>query len=99
MPELDKKRLVKTQIGTQGRNLVGFGILPQQKHHRVAHVLKQHEGDERHTHHHKDGLNQAAKNEDGHLAAIRRTAHEVNVAEHTPCRYGVFTGLDRVTVA
>ena len=47
-------------------DLLGRGVLPEQEHHRIAHVLEQHEGDERHGDHHDHGLEQATENKCKH---------------------------------
>ena len=61
MPELDEKRAVQPQVLAQLANLLGGGILPQQEHDGISHILKQHEGDEGHGDHHDHCLDQAAQ--------------------------------------
>ena len=62
MAKLHNKRLIQPQIFAQCRNLIGRGILPQHEQHRIAHVLKQEERDERDRDHDHDGLDKALNN-------------------------------------
>ncbi len=48
------------------RDLRGRCVLAQQEHHRVAHILEQHEGDQGDHDHHDHGLYQAAQNKGKH---------------------------------
>jgi len=66
MPELHEESLVETKIGAQLADLLGGGVLAQQKNHRIAHVLKQHERDQRNADHDDHGLRQAPKYECKH---------------------------------
>ena len=64
--ELHDKGLIEPQISAQLPNLFGRGILPKQKHDRVTHILKEHEGDKSHGDHHDHGLYETLENESKH---------------------------------
>ena len=66
MPKLNHKRLIQSQVGAQFSNLLCRGVLSQQKHHRVAHILEQHERNQRHADHHDHRLSQPPENECKH---------------------------------
>ena len=59
--KLYKERFVQTEGGAQLTNLFRGGILAQQEHHGISHVLEQHEGDEGHRDHDNHSLDQAAQ--------------------------------------
>ena len=65
--KLHHKRLVQPQVAAQLRNLIGPRILPEQKHHRVAHILEQHERNESDHPHHHQGLGESAQDEGEHV--------------------------------
>ena len=67
---LHEKRLIQPQISPQLPDLVGRGVLAQQEHHRIAHILKQQEGNEGHRHHHQHGLEQSLNNEGEHSKSL-----------------------------
>src|SRR5574343_1319302 len=71
MPELNHKGLVKAQIGTQLVDLFLGGVLPEQEHHRITHVLEQQECDERDRHHDDRRLDQALKDESQHQFILK----------------------------
>ena len=71
VPELDEKRLIQPQCCPQFTHLIRRGVLPQEKHHWVTHILKQHEGNERHRHHDECGLHQAPEDECKHVSVVR----------------------------
>jgi hypothetical protein len=54
------KRLVEPQVGAQLRTLLRRRILAQQVGDGIAHVLEEHECNERHGEHHDHGLDEAA---------------------------------------
>ena len=55
-----------TQIFAQRNDLIGRGILTQHEQHRIAHVLKQKERDERHGDHDHDCLDEALNDKSKH---------------------------------
>jgi hypothetical protein len=65
-PELHKEGLVQTQTRAQFLDLIGPGILAQQKHDRIAHVLKQQECNEGDGDHDDHGLKESLENESKH---------------------------------
>ena len=67
---LHKKRLVQAEVGAQLRDLLGRGILAQQKHHRIAHILKQQKSHEGHHRHHQNGLQQALNDKGKHQGGV-----------------------------
>ncbi len=64
--ELHVERLVEAELVGQADAIGGGGELAQHQLHRIADVLEQREGDERHHQHDDDRLQQAAKNERRH---------------------------------
>ena len=65
--ELHEERLVEAEVGAQLRAICsGVASCPSMNDHRVADVLEQHEGDERHREHDEHGLDQAAQDEGEH---------------------------------
>lgn len=67
VPELHNEWLVQAQIGAQLTDLIGLGILPQQEHHRVTHILKQHESNKADSDHYQHRLRQAPDYECEHV--------------------------------
>ena len=66
VPELHVERLIKAQIAAQPRAILGRRILPEHLRHRIADILKQQEGDQRHHQHDENRLQQAANDKSGH---------------------------------
>jgi hypothetical protein len=66
MDELHKKGLVQAQVGAQLRDLIGLGVLAQQEHDRVAHILEQHECKKSNSHHDNDCLKKTPENKREH---------------------------------
>jgi len=66
VPELHEEGLIEPQVGAQLADLLRRRVLPQQKHHRVAHVLEEQKGNKGDRDHHNDSLQQTAKNECTH---------------------------------
>ena len=64
--ELDREGALEAEIGAQLLALLRRRVLTQDVGDRIADVLEQHEGDERHRQHHEDGLDEAAKDEGKH---------------------------------
>jgi hypothetical protein len=68
VPELHDEGLVQPEVCAQLADLLGRGVLTQQEHHRVAHILEQQEGDEGHGDHDHHRLDQALQDESEHQA-------------------------------
>ena len=64
--ELDRKRAVEAEVGTQLLALLRRRVLAEDVGDRIADVLEQHERDERHRQHDEDGLDESAKDEGEH---------------------------------
>ncbi len=70
--KLDRERPVEPEIGAQLGALIRRRILTEQIGDRIAHILEQHECDERHRQHHDDRLHEATQNEGEHEPSTAR---------------------------
>jgi hypothetical protein len=73
--ELHRERLIEPEVGAQLKALLRCRVLPEDVRDRVAHVLEQHEGDERDRQHDEDGLHEAANDEGEHGRCDQSKSH------------------------